>query len=823
MKKRFIALCTILLLLPVLPAASAEIPAIPAALLTRDLHGGTVVSPESISLKTEITGDPIPGILETTFLPLDGVTGAYRITRKNTEESMNHGNPYFSLVRAGQTFAVKPNTPYMLSALIYCDFNKATSEAMLSVSDGMLVNLVSLPWKTDGWERFEKVIVTGTEVGTGAFGGSVAGGFKDETEIFCVSDLCLIELPAYTLSPLGPGEGLTFGGSSGSLGMEAAAPKVSDMAVSVTTTGAEYIFNKTNNTVTASQRIGEERRLATVQLSKSLASLTVSSQSSTEVILTTGEGGVSFGIQMDGLMLISTHGTALTATCTGEISAPWSRLLSGHLMVRDDYGGFTVNPAIPVGTGRTARCEVLDEIDFARPRGDTAFMSQTPAGWRIAWTVDSGEMLGVSVFPCREYDWEESFASTYANFSSTSIAAGNRYAAYKEDYGVTKGVLWDFTERGWGMGNSDTYTPVDEENYIKNIAAAKAAGISPVPYMSFYFWHNRNVDEYIAEVKRHRDTYGIEGVYTDGLPDKEWLESYAAMRKLRELFPDGTIIVHTTGQSANGGPPLATPEISIPAIDAYATMTLRGESVPGTGALWKYPRYMTAGYGTSSAFGVIKADGWKTAAGEAQPGESLLPLLYNGRARVTGSADFGAYRTALARLEADWRINGTDDEYYTKYFAPLAHRLVRQTLALDDTAVLAEKTPDMTSGADEISFPPVFGSLTAEYTVTVPEGGSARQVLCGADGTAAMGLSFFGGKIRVLGYWGGYRAIEDYAAGEPIAVKIEADAAEGKFRIYINEELLCENISFAGRVTNPGALQLLGNSTYGTVKITEGL
>ncbi len=817
MKKRFIALLVMLFLLPVLPAA-ASIPSIPEELLMRELHGGTVVSPESISFKTEITGNPIPGILETTFLPLNGVTGAYQITRENTSESMGHGNPYFSLKRAGQTFAVKPNTAYIISALIYCDFNKATSEAMLSLDDGMLVNFASLPWKTNGWERFEKIVITGTEVTVGALGGSVAGGFKDGTEIFCVSDLCLIELPAYALEPLGPGEGLTFGGSSGSLDMEVAAPRVLDSAITVTTNGAEYIFNKTNDTVTAYQRIGKERKLTTLQLSKSLANLTVKSQSSTEVILTTGESGVSFGIQMDGLMLISTHGTALTATCTGELAAPWSRLLNGHLMVRDDYGGFTVNPAIPVGTGRTARYEVLDEIDFARPRGDTNFMSQTPAGWRIAWTVDSGEMLGVSVFPCREFDWEASFDATYANLDSTTNPAW-----LKQITGANHMVLWDYTERGWGMGNCGTYTPIDEEKYTSKIAAVKDADAVPLPYMSFYFWYNRDVEEYIAEVKRHRDTYGIEGVYTDGLPDKEWLEAYAAMRKLRELFPDGTIIVHTTGQSANGGPPLATPEISIPAIDAYATLTLRGESVPGTGSLWKYPRYMTAGYGTSSVFGVIKTDGWKTAEGTSQPGASLIPLLYNGRARYTSASDFGAYGTILKRLQADWEINRTAQDYYTMYFAPLAHRLVRQELALTDTEVLAEKTPDMTDGAGELTFPPVFGSLTAEYTVTVPAGGTARQVLCKEDGTAALGLSFFGGKIRVLGYWGGYRALGDYTPGEAIAVKIEADAAEGKFSIYINEELLCENISFAGRVTNPGKMQFLGNGTYGTVKIIEGL
>jgi hypothetical protein len=249
-------------------------------------------------------------------------------------------------------------------------------------------------------------------------------------------------------------------------------------------------------------------------------------------------------------------------------------------------------------------------------------------------------------------------------------------------------VLWDFCQRNWGMSWGPSWVPYDEAALTKHIMALKAAGVRPITYMSMYFYYSRNPQEYIDNVRRFRDRYGIEGVYSDGDPSPEWVVAYEEMRMLRELFPDGVIVLHTTGQPGNGGPPLSEPDIFIPAIDTYATATFRGEWAQYEGGIgWPYPRYVSSQYRKANCIGVQKGDRWENV---PQLTQDLLNLRYNGRAShwsgLEPSAEFrNRYLPALRELERLWQEKGDDPAFYERYYLPRVESLTPDLVLPEDS------------------------------------------------------------------------------------------------------------------------------------------
>ena len=755
--------------------------------------------------------------------------GYYKFSRVSGDNSY-----FFS--PTDKIFDVQPNRNYLVSALVYCDFDRVNSEVNIGIrvdsdsGEKENINLIDgfhgLPSNTNGqWLRFETTVTTPPDAKQARFFGRWYG-FSDPDEVFCIADMEVSELPKNALSPLGVGEGLVFGGSSGMYNMKIEQTATTSSAITVKTNGAEYVFNKSTDSITVKQRIGNPRTLAEIKLGKSLANLALhGNPTEKEVVLTTGEGGMSFGVQMDGMLLVSTHGEDVTATVTSKIGGKWNRLLYGNLYSADDTGGFTVNPAIPLGTGRLARYTVINGVDFEKNLGDTTFISSAQPGWSISWTISSGERLGVTAFPPREYDWENSFDSNVANVSfsrETSV-----WQSYKKSFNMKYGILWDAFQGAYGMSYGTSYRPKDETKFKSHIAAAKSAGVEPVEYMSMFFWDG-TLDEYISEVQRHKDTYGITGVYTDGVPPLDWLKAYEGMRRLREIFPDGCIIAHTTGQSANGGAPLATPEIFIPAIDSYATFTLRGEMVSGSTKDWPYPRYVTSGYGKSNVYGLQKYDAWTIGEKTATDGEStktekinmsaaeqqLFQLLYNGRARYDGSYSKG-YMEILAKAKAHWEVNGWSDEYYEDCYLPYVRRLVREEHAAlvsggtltgypmvsivaenfasenawtqnNSTAILENGCLKIENGKSSFGdFLPSYGKTEISFKLKISALSQGRIDITDMYGNTAISILQTGDILRYLNRKGGYAVFGGTSADSFVDVVISADPVAGKYDLSI--------------------------------------
>ncbi len=371
-----------------------------------------------------------------------------------------------------------------------------------------------------------------------------------------------------------------------------------------------------------------------------------------------------------------------TLTLTSKIGGIWNRFEAGNLLVVDDYGGFTVNPAIPLGSGRLTRTSIITPaLDFANRINDLNFLSKATPGWQISWTVSPGERIALSTFPPRPYDWDKSFNTrTMLTFALLPTSV---YTAEYSPASFDIAILWDFSLRGYGLSYGQTLPAVNDAVVKSHIAAIKAQGMSPISYMSAYFYYSRDPQEFINEVIRWRDQYGLEGIYTDGLPSQEWIVAYEEMRMLREAFPAGNLYVHTTGQSINGGPPLALPDIFMPFIDTYATATVRGEWVLGKGQNWAYQRYITSQFKKSNTIGIEKGDRWNI----PESKQDDISLFYNGRTWFR-SGPYNptelnywnnVYLPKLAALKQDWKQRGNLPNYFGNYYRPK----VRQLTGLD--------------------------------------------------------------------------------------------------------------------------------------------
>ena len=311
-----------------------------------------------------------------------------------------------------------PNRRYLFAATVRAEFPRTLTEVdvhmILYDDDKQLLNyysrMVGMPWNTsaapaaaDGWTRWEWEFVTPPQVATGrpVFVEYVANNtMPPQLEIV---ELVLIETPAAALRPLPGLTGAAFRGSVGSLPMS-----IDECtSQSITTTAARYVF-LADGTIEAMQRIDMPRRVATWNLSVPLTGLHVlSSVGGPSGRCVIGNSAVTIAVQPDGVMVLVPQ-TEAHATLTNQFGGTFNRLSAGHLLSEDDWGGITVSPHIPLGSGRFARSTVLTQgLSFVGLGPDDTDSNATTeaAGWKVRWDLSPGERLFTSVMPVRPFDW----------------------------------------------------------------------------------------------------------------------------------------------------------------------------------------------------------------------------------------------------------------------------------------------------------------------------------------------------------------------------------------------------------------------------------
>lgn len=542
--------------------------------------------------------------------------------------------------------------------------------------------------RSGSWYRWEQVFTSYTYDTIGHLNFALYG-FEDNDIEFMIADAALIELPAAPLKPFLKGDGVVFRGGPGALPMRVEEVTSNESSVTVRTTGAVYVFDTRKDVLFMQQELEKKRESARWRFSLPLRGLSLIHRSPVEAVLM--NDAMTIGVQCDSMMVISPHARDLSMTAESSLGV-WNRLSKGHLIAVDEYGGLTVNPHIPEGTGRLPRTAISGTLDFPVDAGSDVTHVRTAARtWNVAWTVSPGERLGISVFPPRPYPWKESFRSGYvlANRSDSP-------SKYTLSRNVDIVLLWSsfFRKAGWGMSYGTKYEVNYEDDFIAHIKAVRDAGLIPVHFMSQYFYCTKDPSIFIDEVKRFKDTYGrygLKGFYSDGEYPQDWIIAYELMRMGRALFPDGTIIIHATGKSGNGGPPMAKPDIFIPAVNTYASMTLKAEGIAGRGIDWPLHQFTTSQFRQANCIGLQKPDEWE---GVSIIEGYMQSLIHNGRARCWGdeAAYEHIYIPALRELEKEWMTHGAEHDFYERFYRPKAIELMQRYRPVMDA--LKELWPD---------------------------------------------------------------------------------------------------------------------------------
>ena len=247
----------------------------------------------------------------------------------------------------------------------------------------------------DGWARWEWSFVSPTrlDIHWGSLMVRVYVQNGASMPELSLADLAVIETPRSRAAALGPVDGLRFQGDGGALamGMQVLGCNTTHVRTtnSMYTLGSASGGGSVNGTITVVQQIDMERPVGRWALSASLRGLSVLDDTPARCVLSNSE--ISIGVQADGLLGLVPQGEnqELTATLTSLIGGSFNRFTDGHLVSLDDWGGLTVTPAIPRGSGILPRAKLLKDPRTGQvprfgqlERGDIETVEDLSPGWQ---------------------------------------------------------------------------------------------------------------------------------------------------------------------------------------------------------------------------------------------------------------------------------------------------------------------------------------------------------------------------------------------------------------------------------------------------------
>jgi hypothetical protein len=668
-----------------------------------------------------------------------------------------------------KTFPIESNRKYVVTALVKSDFVRADVEIDLGVemldedheilpamrAAGLPADTAGDPANIDGWVRWEWQFVTANYdhpvKGRFIFRHNI--GYTDVDDIDVrLAQVKLIELPVEEHAVEGDGTDLvTFRGGPGNLPMAVESVDEQDGVITVVTTGTKFTFDTKADRVRARQRIDFKRDLFDADFSLPLANLQVVRHDDTVAVLKNEH--VAIGVQCDGMAAVVPL-EPMNVTATAQIGGVFNRLGRGSVYAGDDFGGFAINTYPVIGSGTTVDFgAVTSDLWFeGLARNDTNTLApegeESQPGWQVRWSLKPGERIFLSGFPCRPFDWEQSFNERYQ-----LTHRENEIAGYDSDWYRANDVmiLWDFHQRQWGMGFSDNYLPIDADNTQAHIKAIQEQGLKVMPYNSAWFHRTRDADVWIESARRMIEDEGFQGMYSDGLPAVEWLVGYEEMRMLRELLPDGLIRVHDSLPQSGRHVAEYAPYVYTYASTTYQAEHVETEAGPG----WPWVRYVISSYRQSNAIGDIKGDMWRGFGGdepEQQTKSRLAGLVWNARPGSGAPNYLRDVAPVWDKLEANWREHGDDPFYYDRHYLPLAQELTgfrvgRAAMPImqvdGDTITLSTKATGGVSMHYTLDgSEPTADSPTVDGPITVGDGQTLKAITL-ADGLEPSAVAIY--------------------------------------------------------------------------------
>eukprot|EP00039_Didymoeca_costata_P032522 m.38187 g.38187 ORF g.38187 m.38187 type:complete len:800 (-) comp9400_c0_seq1:200-2599(-) len=612
------------------------------------------------------------------------------------------------VVMAENSIPLKANRQYIVAVVVRTEFPRLTTEINVGT---MFVNLSGdeidgaryggLPSSTyskdkldgSGWERWEWEFITPA---TKRLSGGVirinvyTACNSPMVKMLEVADIAVILKPPTPPQTFKAGEGVAFLGSGQSFGMKVL--ECSSTEKVLESLSARYqIIN--NSAIIVSQKLEYTRTVAMIIISgkhnvnfANLTRLSENEQQPSPVnpgICILANSYLTLGLQPDGLLgIVPIDNNTFTITIVNEFGGVMNRYYDDNLLTEDDYGGFTVSPYPTPGSGAFVQSTLSDNnIWFANlDAKDTNTTMETDAGWSVQWQISQGNRLFISVMPVRNYNWEESFEFSWSScFVSDEACKPGLVNGSYFDF-VNHWIMWDASAKVWAMSWKGPFLPSNETRVKEAITAIHNEGKAAVPYMSAWFHISRNANEFVNNVVEWKNKFDIDGIYSDGLPNDDWIVAYNEMRLLRDAFGDnGTLIVHDSIRESG-----MTASQYRPFVHTYASATLMAEEMPSTdGTAWQWPRFCTSQFRKSNAFGAIKGNSWtgKDISPPAAPvNQDLVSLIYGGRDRPTNHGYKPVYLDIKNNLRTLWETFGSDPYFYDRYYLPVSQKLTNITI-----------------------------------------------------------------------------------------------------------------------------------------------
>lgn len=342
----------------------------------------------------------------------------------------------------------------------------------------------------------------------------------------------------------------------------------------VQTTGAKFVIHKNDDVgiIECWQMLNKERKIGEIKLgNKSIGKtpfkeLYIGWEDKKKCILNVMSGSASTKIFISADSLITfTSNQELTLEANIDLGYDYLAEKNGNIIVADEIGGIGIYP-YKNQIERKLTMYGKDKINLKY-----SFLEEA--------------RIYVSVFPPRPFNLEQYKNDNIYHISHFPTDEELDEVSQYNSVLVLHETIWKGrrTKKGLTIDNRKDlyedaswccyeYESADEELFKHVIKKAHGVGMRVIVYMSPYYSMSREMD-YLNNVKRVMNDYGIDGIYFDG-NSMDVKESYDIIRNVRDIVGDGIIYVHCTSD------PISK-EVFCPFIDTYADYILKAEHIIG--------------------------------------------------------------------------------------------------------------------------------------------------------------------------------------------------------------------------------------------------
>jgi hypothetical protein len=479
---------------------------------------------------------------------------------------------------------------------------------------------------TRGWHGYEGHFITGrTDAAALAFRIIIKYG----VDTAYIDDVAVQRVERPPAAPLELPASVIWQGRPSAMGMRVEDVVQTDELLTIVTSGARMQFDADGTRLSVRQRIPEERPLVRFEFEPPLGDLRVERRND-DVCALVGED-VALSVNPDGLIALATN-REQQIRVHSQIGAEHFRLASDNLLAVDDSGGFCVYPE------QRLQYDLQPSVFTDRPE------DASQPGWQTTLTAAARKRVALGVFPPRPYPWEQSFEDRIAHSNDYPSDEMIRWMAQYCNILVLHQGIYE------GASSAGPYIIEDDDEYARVIATAHDAGMEVLPYFNPGAYTVKDVDKQLELLRAHRERYGTDGFYFDGLGRKnEWPWSYYFIRHVREMVGDACIYTHSTLN-----PPANSPSVYCPFIDTYSDFQLRGEGQVIEGVDDPYLRWVVSTWNISNSIPTLKGDKMEGTTLKERT-EAMLDL--HGRARWP----YPGYREEVDQLFTEWYFPTLDE------------------------------------------------------------------------------------------------------------------------------------------------------------------